>query len=127
MLWNFRRIANHNNQLRKIPFVLLGSGYKELPFFLKHLHTIKDTEQFEYIALNTFNFPYKFVLEPVSNITKSKRFMIYAATKGFSTRQTATLLKLSVKSTHNRQQLLMRLIGIKNRYEFALISGQVLF
>ncbi|HGT6054098.1 TPA: hypothetical protein ACM4E9_004237 [Escherichia coli] len=127
MLWNFRRIASHSYQLKKTSFLLLANEKQSLPSFLNHLPLLISARQVEHALLHVINNMDNYILKPITTINRKKRFMIYAITKGLSTAQIAGLLNITLKSARNRQELLMRQIGIKNRYELALLSGIVLF
>lgn len=124
-LWNFRRISN-NNDIRNVPFLLLGDRTQTLPSFLHHIPLIYDLEKIEIHLLNTLNCKKHYMLTPIKKINKKKRFLMYTITEGFNLTDTAFTLNVSVKSIRNRQEALMRQIGLKNRYEMALLAGKLL-
>ncbi|HFG6469228.1 TPA: hypothetical protein ACGHUI_004641, partial [Salmonella enterica subsp. enterica serovar Newport] len=66
-------------------------------------------------------------LAPIKKIRKKKKFLIYAIISGFDTTEIAIMLNTSLKNIRNRQELLMRQIGLRNRYEIALLAGKILF
>ncbi|EGI6283819.1 hypothetical protein AHY63_004757 [Salmonella enterica subsp. enterica serovar Telhashomer] len=63
----------------------------------------------------------------MKKIRKKKKFLIYAIISGFDTTEIAIMLNTSLKNIRNRQELLMRQIGLRNRYEIALLAGKILF
>lgn len=125
-LWNFRRMAN-NSHVMQIPFLLVGNVGLTLPGFLHHIPISFDLKDFEYKIFLVFNHKERFFLKPLKKISKNRKFLIYAVTKGLNTTQTAFIFKTSAKNIQSRHETLMKQIGLRNRYELALLSGKVLF
>ncbi|ECB7890902.1 hypothetical protein E1344_24215 [Salmonella enterica subsp. enterica serovar Bareilly] len=124
-LWNFRRIVN-NNDLGNVSFLLLGNTKQMLPSFLHHIPLICNLEKLEIYLLQALSCKNNFLLKPIKKINKNKRFLMYAITEGFNTTETSIALNTSLKNIRNRQEALMRQMGLKNRYEIALLAGKIL-
>ncbi|EDZ9869141.1 hypothetical protein DIR67_23530 [Salmonella enterica subsp. enterica serovar Newport] len=125
-LWNFRRIAN-DSDLSNVPFLLLGKRNQRLPSFLHHIPLIYNLEKLEINLSQIFKYNKNSLLVPIKKIRKKKKFLIYAIISGFDTTEIAIMLNTSLKNIRNRQELLMRQIGLRNRYEIALLAGKILF
>lgn len=126
-LWNLRRMAKHNKRIKKIPFLSLGNTQQKLPFFLRNIPSFRDANQLRHAIIHVFNYEEDYVIKPITNEVRMKIFLIYAITKGLSVAQIAIILNVSVKSVRNRQEALMREIGLKKRYEFAFLCGRVIY
>lgn len=52
---------------------------------------------------------------------------MYATIKCFNATETAIALNTSLKDVKNRQEALMRQMGLKSHHEIALLAGKILF
>ncbi|EBD7338770.1 hypothetical protein OE847_003721 [Salmonella enterica] len=124
-LWNVRRIANRNKRIKAISFLALGDTQQKSPPFLQHIPLLREINLLEHALSRVFQYEENYILKPIKNDIKIKVFLIFAITKGLNNTQIAIILNVSVKSVRNRQEALMREIGLRKRYEFAFLCGKV--
>ncbi|ECN9266975.1 hypothetical protein ZL58_23510 [Salmonella enterica subsp. enterica serovar Typhimurium] len=125
LLWNYRRVSN-NSHIRNIPFLLLGNIKLTIPSFLNHIPLVSDLKKLEVNLIQILNYKKRYLLAPIKKISKNKMFLLHAISDGFNAAETAISMNTSAKSIRNRQEALMRQMGLKNRYEVALLSGKIL-
>lgn len=123
--WHLRRMAIHNKKIKKISFLALGTSKQKPPFFLQDISLLRDVNQLMSTMIHFFDSEDNYLLKPIKNDIEMKAFLIYALTKGLNTIQIAIVLNVSEKSVRNKLEALMREIGLRKSYEFALFSGNV--